>query len=41
MSVDVGSRLELFVDDHLIDDMNGVTLKLHSPIQNVVSRGQR
>ncbi len=29
--VDVGSRLELFVDDYLIDAMNGVQLKLHEP----------
>ncbi len=27
----IGSRLELFVDDHLIDSMQGVELKLHSP----------
>jgi len=30
-SVDIGSRLELFVDDHLIEDMEGVELRLHTP----------
>ena len=29
--VDVGSRLELFVDDYLIETMDGVQLKLHEP----------
>ncbi len=29
--VDIGSRRELFVDYHLIDQLNGVSLKLHSP----------
>jgi hypothetical protein len=29
--VDVGSRLELFVDDYLVDKMEGVSLKLHEP----------
>lgn len=29
--IDLGSRLELFVDDHLIDRMDGAQLKLHSP----------
>ena len=28
---DIGSRLELFVDDYLIESMNGVGLKLHAP----------
>lgn len=28
----IGSRLELFIDDWLIDAMQGVTLKLHHPI---------
>ena len=27
----IGSRLELFVDEYLIESMNGVTRKLHSP----------
>ena len=30
-SLDIGSRLELFVDDYLIDSMEGLELKLHSP----------
>ena len=30
-TLDIGSRLELFVDDYLIDSMEGVRLKLHSP----------
>ena len=30
-AVDIGSRLELFVDDHLIENMEGVELRLHSP----------
>lgn len=29
--VNIGSRLELFVDDHLIDTMDGATLRLHEP----------
>ena len=29
--LDIGSRLELFVDDYLIDSMNGVRLRLHEP----------
>ena len=29
--LDIGSRLELFVDDYLIDSMEGVRLKLHEP----------
>ena len=29
--VDIGSRLELFVDDWLIDSMSNLELKLHSP----------
>jgi hypothetical protein len=31
--VDLGSRLELFVDDALIDRMAGARLKLHSPVR--------
>ena len=30
-SLDIGSRLELFVDDWLIDSMKALELKLHSP----------
>ena len=29
--LDIGSRLELFVDDFLIESMDGVRLKLHEP----------
>src|SRR5687768_16561635 len=29
--VNLGSRRELLVDDHLIDRMSGVTLKMHQP----------
>ncbi len=30
-SLDIGSRLELFVDDYLIDSIKGVSLKPHEP----------
>lgn len=30
-AVDIGSRLELFADDHLIEEMEGVEIRLHSP----------
>lgn len=30
-ALDIGSRLELFVDDLLIDQLKGATLKLHEP----------
>lgn len=34
---DIGSRRELFVDDHLIERLEGVELKLHKPVpQDVV-----
>lgn len=29
--IDIGSRLELFVDQFLIDSLQGVTRELHSP----------
>ena len=29
--LDIGSRLELFVDDHLVDSLDGLEHKLHSP----------
>ena len=29
--IDIGSRLELFVDDFLVEEMSGVELTLHSP----------
>lgn len=31
--INLGSRLELFVDDYLIDRMDGAQLQLHSPIR--------
>ncbi len=41
-AIDIGSRLELFVDDYLIDRLAGTTLNLHSPSpQNVVLRFDR
>ena len=30
--IDIGSRRELFVDDHLIDRMDRASLKLHRPV---------
>ena len=30
-ALDIGSRLELFVDDYLIESMEGASLKLHEP----------
>ena len=37
--IDIGSRLELFVDDHLIERMTGAELRLHRPEpQNVALR---
>ncbi len=37
--IDTGSRLELFVDDHLIDRLHGATQVLHQPApQDVVMR---
>jgi hypothetical protein len=35
--VDIGSRLELFVDDFLIEKMDGVSLCLHKPIPREVA----
>jgi hypothetical protein len=31
LSLDIGSRLELFVDSYLIDKLDGTSLRLHSP----------
>ncbi len=31
-AIDIGSRLELFVDDYLIDSMDGTELKLNKPV---------
>ena len=36
-AVDIGSRLELFVDDALLENMTGVALKLHPPIPREVA----
>ncbi len=38
-AVDIGSRLELFVDRYLIQELNGVELKLHEPVRSPI-RGQ-
>ena len=32
----INSRLELFVDDWLIEETNGVSLQMHSPIPQEV-----
>ena len=37
MALEIGSRLELFVDDYLIERMEGVSLQLHSPIPREVA----
>ena len=34
--VDIGSRLELLVDDHLIQTMQGATLRMHHPVPREV-----
>ena len=31
-AVDIGNRLELFVDDYILDELNGAELKLHNPV---------
>jgi hypothetical protein len=36
-ALDIGSRLELLVDDHLIDSLEGSRLKLHHPVPQEVS----
>ena len=36
LAVDVGSRLELFVDDWLIDGRQNVHLRLHGPVRREV-----
>jgi len=36
-TVNIGSRLELLVDDHLIERMEGVRLKLHRPVRREVA----
>ena len=35
--VDIGLRRELFVDDWLIENMHGLSLKLHSPVKREVA----
>jgi hypothetical protein len=41
-AIDIGSRLELFVDDYLIDRATGADLTLHRPTaQEVVLRYDR
>lgn len=35
--IDMGSRLELFVDDHLIEKMTGAQLVLHRPVPREVA----
>ena len=37
VSLDIGSRLELFVDDYLIAGLQGVELKLHAPVSREVA----
>ena len=38
-TIDIGSRLELFVDDYLVEQLNGAELRLHRPEpQNVAVR---
>ena len=34
---DIGSRLEILVDDWLIDRLDGVQLRLHSPVRREVA----
>lgn len=36
-TIDIGSRLELMVDGHLIDSMTGVSLRLHKPTPREVA----
>ena len=36
-AIDIGSRLELFVDDYLIDSMDGADLKLHKPVAREIA----
>ena len=37
-AIDIGSRLELFVDDYLIESMDGADLKLHKPVAREIAR---
>ena len=36
-AIDIGTRLELFVDEYLIERLQGVELKLHSPVPREVA----
>ena len=36
-AIDIGSRLELFVDDYLIESMDGADLKLHKPVAREIA----
>ena len=36
-TIDIGSRLELFVDDWLIEKMRGADLRLHHPVPREVA----
>jgi hypothetical protein len=36
-AIDIGSRLELFVDDYLIESMDGTELKLHKPVAREIA----
>ena len=35
--LDIGSRLELFIDDYLIDSFKGTRLELHHPVPREVA----
>ncbi|WP_409342080.1 hypothetical protein [Paenibacillus sp. MBLB4367] len=35
-TVEIGTRVEMFVDDWLIEDMRGLSLKLHQPVKREV-----
>jgi len=39
--LDLGSRWELFVDEYLVAQKNGVALKLHDPIKEEARRGSK
>jgi len=36
--VEIGTRLELFVDDHLVERMTGVAFRLHEPVKQAPAR---
>ncbi|MFM9136023.1 MAG: hypothetical protein ACKOT0_11455 [bacterium] len=37
-AIDIGSRLELFVDEHLVDSLTGAVLRLHAPVRQPPAR---